>query len=295
MSGVGARLLDALGINRFAGDGPRPDPLPQGEGPCDQPVFATSTHKSFAPAAALADRRLRPGPGQRLAGCLRPRRDCGRSHRRWPRQSSRRKPPRPTRTVHGRGRVCRHRLWLPATWRRTSSADRIVESVRWDRDTLWPKYNLAYRLGVSEVYGTMMLADYRSLLAEHDGNLPPEAIGAAYRILPRGDPDEGARLVRAEPGRFAKGVYCETGSCRVVRYDPLTVEVQAELSAPGLVRYWPSSSIPAGESRSGRMEGAFTRCQSSWPTTRCVASSSGPATTGCCFATDRRASRMARC
>lgn len=50
----------------------------------------------------------------------------------------------------------------------------MAEAARWDRDTLWPKYNLADRIALSEVYGTMSLYDYE-VFAARRGRLPRPA------------------------------------------------------------------------------------------------------------------------
>ncbi len=61
-------------------------------------------------------------------------------------------------------RVFRHPIWMPPRWSRQGSPDRLAEAMRWDRDTLWPKYHLASRVTVAEVYGAMMPLDYEVFL-----------------------------------------------------------------------------------------------------------------------------------
>jgi Bacterial membrane protein YfhO len=53
---------------------------------------------------------------------------------------------------------------LPAKWERSFSADRFSECVQWDRETLWPKYPLPYRVGLVEASETIASDDYRVLL-----------------------------------------------------------------------------------------------------------------------------------
>ena len=55
-------------------------------------------------------------------------------------------------------RIHRVPIWSPTRWRTTASDDRVREFVRWERDTIQPKYGLldgveyTYTLGVAEVY-----------------------------------------------------------------------------------------------------------------------------------------------
>ncbi|MBN2292922.1 MAG: hypothetical protein JXM70_10885 [Pirellulales bacterium] len=81
-------------------------------------------------------------------------------------------------------RVWRHPIWLPAEWQNTSSPDRMAESVRWDRDTLWPKHNLSEGIAVVEVHGTMMSQEYHELLLSAGWPGVMDVTGAEYAILP---------------------------------------------------------------------------------------------------------------
>jgi hypothetical protein len=72
----------------------------------------------------------------------------------------------PTPNSHAPYRVFRRRLWMPPSWRLTSSPDRLAEAARWDSATLWPKYNLAPGIPLAEVFGTMSPYDYEVFLAE---------------------------------------------------------------------------------------------------------------------------------
>ena len=63
-------------------------------------------------------------------------------------------------------RVYRRPIWMPPSFKVASSGNRMAEAVRWDRDTLWPKYNLRPRIPVAEVHGAMMPYDYQILLRE---------------------------------------------------------------------------------------------------------------------------------
>jgi hypothetical protein len=91
-------------------------------------------------------------------------------------------------------RIWRAPTWLPATWKTHGSADRLAEEVRWERDTLFPKYNLRERIAVAEVYGAMMPQAYREFLQRGNRVARMRAVGATYAILPAGD-----RLACGEP------------------------------------------------------------------------------------------------
>jgi len=125
-------------------------------------------------------------------------------------------------------RVYRRPLWMPPAWQAHGSADRLEEAAGWDRDTLWPKYNLAAPLAVAEVYGTMSPADYGMLLrvarqapSEMGPGLPPrwflDAVGARYVILRGGESPPAGRPLT--PVGQAGG---EVEDCRLWRNpDPL--------------------------------------------------------------------------
>ncbi len=61
-------------------------------------------------------------------------------------------------------RVYRRSIWMRPEWKQINSTTRLADAVRWDRDTLWPKYNLAGRIALAEVYGTMTTADYAEFI-----------------------------------------------------------------------------------------------------------------------------------
>jgi len=63
-------------------------------------------------------------------------------------------------------RVYRRPIWMPPSFKVSSSSSRMAEAVRWDRDTLWPKYNLSPRISLAEVHGAMMPYDHQILLRE---------------------------------------------------------------------------------------------------------------------------------
>jgi len=57
-------------------------------------------------------------------------------------------------------RAFRHPIWMRPAWTRGGSRQRLAEAVRWDRDTLWPKYNLPAGIAATEVIGAMVPHDY---------------------------------------------------------------------------------------------------------------------------------------
>ncbi len=91
-------------------------------------------------------------------------------------------------------RVFRRPIWMPRSWRASSSPTRLVEAMQWDRDTLWPKYNLPAEIPLAEVEGTMKPYDYqvflwvlkRSSTEAGQGGLPTrsglDAVNAKYVI-----------------------------------------------------------------------------------------------------------------
>ena len=63
-------------------------------------------------------------------------------------------------------RIFRRPIWMPPSFKVSSSGNRMAEAVRWDHDTLWPKYNLRPRVPLAEVHGAMMPYDHQILLRE---------------------------------------------------------------------------------------------------------------------------------
>ncbi|MDZ7615478.1 MAG: hypothetical protein U1E05_00650, partial [Patescibacteria group bacterium] len=156
-------------------------------------------------------------------------------------------------------RAWRHPLWMPAAWREKADANRLAASMRFDRDTLWPNYNLDMRIAMAEVSGTMMLRDYANFLARHRftaGDRPVAVLDlVSHAVLPVGTPmpagwlpvahAEDAVLWRNRrplPRAWIAGTDSDARprsldgeSCRVVHFDPRRVELDAALVAPGLV------------------------------------------------------------
>ncbi|WP_425616987.1 YfhO family protein [Anatilimnocola sp. NA78] len=69
-------------------------------------------------------------------------------------------------TVRPEPRIFRggYQTWHAHSFAKTQSASRLQELVRWEHDTLFPKYHLASGLPLVESYGSLKLLDYESLL-----------------------------------------------------------------------------------------------------------------------------------
>jgi hypothetical protein len=106
-------------------------------------------------------------------------------------------------------RVYRDPFWLPPSWQRQPSADRLGESLRWDRRTLAPKHNLSAEVSLANVAGTMMDYDYEVLLqipwdeavaGDELRDLPfslplgLQLTGSRYLVLPGMSPEDRARF-----------------------------------------------------------------------------------------------------
>jgi hypothetical protein len=89
--------------------------------------------------------------------------------------------------------------WLPPSWSTTNSADRQRDGLRWDVDTLHPKYHLRAGLSLVETYGTLSSHDYQTFLrtarrrgiSRKDNVAEPHpavmnVLGAKYLLLPKG-------------------------------------------------------------------------------------------------------------
>ena len=104
-------------------------------------------------------------------------------------------------------RVYRDPFWLPPSWQRQSSTDRLSELLRWECRTLSPKHNLSAGIPLANVAGTMMDYDYEVLLqipwdqSPAGRDLPdlPFSLplclvltGSRYLVLPALSPEERA-------------------------------------------------------------------------------------------------------
>lgn len=227
------------------------------------------------------------------------------------REQSRRNGQGPYRVFRQLRRQRPDQVWMPPSWALSGSPRRLSEAMQWERDTLWPKYNLGDRIPLVEVYGAMMPYDYQVFLSVTK-TVPDPLSLAKYVILPGdevlwpGDAieagvqdaslwhnprhlrrawivhqieelpplesnDSGPVWRRTEevlrplhrPPDLRKVAVVESGdgarpalppgadtlaapkagevppdrgeSCRLLHYDPLRVEIEAELDRPGLV------------------------------------------------------------
>ncbi len=70
-------------------------------------------------------------------------------------------------------RVHRMPVWRPDDWRRSSSADRYTDFVRWERDTLQPKYGLPYGVEYTFTQGVAEVYDYEWFFAPWTNRVDP--------------------------------------------------------------------------------------------------------------------------
>jgi hypothetical protein len=100
--------------------------------------------------------------------------------------------------------------WRPPRFAKQSSPNRLVEIAQWERDTLFPKHQLATQLGLLQSYGSVKLMDYESLMfiAHQYGREQPSGqripaptilrlLGAEYLVLP--DASQPKFATRIEP------------------------------------------------------------------------------------------------
>jgi len=157
-------------------------------------------------------------------------------------------------------RVYRRSIWLRPLWQETSSPSRIADSMAWDRDTLWPKYNLPAHVAVDKVDGTMMIEAYRRFLLAGIGPDDVRALPAGvdsldvarfseYAILPANEAFPGGRRIGVDvPDAtlwrnpqclprvwIAQRAVGEGESCRIVDYAPECVEIEARIAQPATV------------------------------------------------------------
>ena len=168
-------------------------------------------------------------------------------------------------------RVLRHPGWIPPPWEpegppklAAEATRRMSQAMRWDLDTLWPKYNLTERIPLADVQGAMMPHDYELFLNRGQSPFSPTErvtvprLLAKYVILPGDDVLPAAEPVDVEvrgislwhnPRHLPRAWIVHQvevlppvataptagESCRVLHYDPLRVKIEAELTRPGLV------------------------------------------------------------
>jgi hypothetical protein len=89
-------------------------------------------------------------------------------------------------------RVDRHATWVPSAWAESSSARRLAELARWNRQTAAPHHHLTQHVALVDVAGTMDLYDYQLLTSIFDrggktADRLLDLVGATKRIGPAGD------------------------------------------------------------------------------------------------------------
>lgn len=116
--------------------------------------------------------------------------------------------------------------WRPSSFRLARSNSRSEQLVRWEHETLFPKYHLTGGLSLIESYGSIKLLDYESLLfvakqhgpAQSDKTALPQPtalrlLGTQYLVLPRAHepafaeemlPDQTVRETWPEDARLWK-------------------------------------------------------------------------------------------
>ncbi len=83
-------------------------------------------------------------------------------------------------------RVHRMPYWSPDRWKETSSPRRFAEILRWERDTLLPKYGLSHGLSYTLTQGVAELVDYERFFAPKT----TRATADVARALGQGKPGE---------------------------------------------------------------------------------------------------------
>jgi hypothetical protein len=81
-------------------------------------------------------------------------------------------------------RIHRMPIWAPISWQKTISEDRTHDFVRWERDTIQPKYGLLQGVEYTQTIGVAELYDYSWFFAP----------------FPRTVRDDGARRLGLKPG-----------------------------------------------------------------------------------------------
>jgi len=106
------------------------------------------------------------------------------------------------------------RNWVPSTWATSGSPDRQQEGLKWDVDTLYPKYHLRTGLALVESSGTFSSQDYQTLLRvarrrgpkRPDGVSEPhaavmDALAAKYILSPDDFQYPGTRQIDEQAGQ----------------------------------------------------------------------------------------------
>jgi hypothetical protein len=101
--------------------------------------------------------------------------------------------------------------WFPSSWAKSGSTDRQQEGLKWDVDTMFPKFHLRTGLSLVESSGTLSSHEYQALLnvARRRGPKRPEgvsephsalmdALAAKYILSPEGFQYPGTRQIDSQ-------------------------------------------------------------------------------------------------
>ena len=70
-------------------------------------------------------------------------------------------------------RIHRMPIWGPEAWRQENSHERVVDFIRWERDTIQPKYGLPYNVEYTHTQGVAELYDYEWFFSPFTVKLTP--------------------------------------------------------------------------------------------------------------------------
>lgn len=144
-------------------------------------------------------------------------------------------------------RIYRYPVWCPERFSHETSPERLAENLAWDRNSLFPKFNLRENLNIVDVRGTMLLAEharYMNKLRKRDSQfylLLAEA-GIEYMVLPerivldplkferidsKSIPEDTVlwRIKNSFPRARIKG---SSGKAKIIEYGPNRVLIEAE-------------------------------------------------------------------
>lgn len=158
-------------------------------------------------------------------------------------------------------RIYRYSIWYPPVFAKTSSPERLEESVLFDRLSLWPKYTLENRITVLNVVGTMSIQTYsdhlRTMRSAGPGIEKRLAyLGCCYVIVPNrvklnprhaekivSDPAYDVALWEIKKPAPALRFDAHAGRAWISRYEPDRIIIETDLTqAQTLVlaeQFWP--------------------------------------------------------
>jgi hypothetical protein len=156
------------------------------------------------------------------------------------------------------------RLWrisppLPDQWKMTTSLDRQRVNQAWDRQALHPRYHLLERLNVLNAHGSLQLREVAAFL-DRQRRARLKKTGVKFVIAPASQGPPGftpgaqsefavesvaVQLFQSDGNSQRAWIEAQatpswagsltSGQCRIVRYEPGLVEVDAELHEPGIL------------------------------------------------------------